>query len=179
MKKIAAAALAATITVGALAPTAGAQITNQGFVFPVTNTMVGGTCLIKGVPGSPAPYTPDQAAAQIPIFAEDASKTDNGQSTSPRELRAKFFAGVLSGNEAAINEYSVGLAEYVRALEACAAKKDYKSDAVITQSSKMTPSERAAAFWTPLAVSIVALLGTVALPALKPMLPANIAAMLP
>lgn len=50
---------------------------------------------------------------------------------------------------------------------------------VTHQSSKMSPSERAVAFWTPLAVGIVALLGAVALPALKPMLPANIAAMLP
>lgn len=47
------------------------------------------------------------------------------------------------------------------------------------KSSKMTQSERAATFWTPVALLIAGVLGAVALPALKPMLPANIAAMLP
>ena len=43
---------------------------------------------------------------------------------------------------------------------------------VTHQSSKMSPSERTVAFWTPLVVGIVALLGAVALPV-------SIAAMLP
>ncbi|MCQ4609932.1 MULTISPECIES: hypothetical protein [unclassified Corynebacterium] len=45
--------------------------------------------------------------------------------------------------------------------------------------TRVAQHERAVAFWTSIALLIAGVLGTVALPALEPMLPANIAAMLP
>ena len=45
--------------------------------------------------------------------------------------------------------------------------------------TRVAQHERAAAFWTSIALLIAGALGTVALPALEPMLPANIAALLP
>lgn len=193
MKKIAAVALAATMTVGALAPTAGAdEYSNIPGAYAVSK-FENNKCWIEArldgeshVSGHAAPAEAADGLRELKESAEeDKAKGYEYYAGTAHLLR--FITGTddtrtdvdLLVRDVANTKQHLFFREYQRALEACAAGREYETSAALQQSSKMTQSERAAAFWTPVALLIAGILGAVALPALKPMLPANIAAMLP
>lgn len=190
MKKIAAAALAATMTVGALTPTAGADEYSNIPGPYVTNKFKNNKCWIearldgeKDGPGTP--YTAAEAADTLREFNEEVEKdkAKGRESYAGTAHLLRFITGTddtrTNLRDALNTKEQLLTREYLRALEACAAGREYETNKLLQQSSKMTQSERAAAFWTPVALLIAGVLGAVALPALKPMLPANITAMLP
>ena len=200
MKKIAAAALAATMTVGAMAPNAGAETEKPSLdhlmisTAPLGNKMVDAdTCKIT--------MTSAKSAAEFlagtwdrPYYKETRSKTKMSESLPKfendlKKLQGKYRPQLIqfyTGTTAGLSEdelwdladaiYDI---EYMKSQIACAKGENYEASFITQQSSKMKQSERTAAFWTPVALLIAGVLGAVALPALKPMLPANIAAMLP
>lgn len=193
MKKIAAAALAATLTVGTLVPTAGAdEHSNVPDVYAI-NKIKNNECWMEirvdGEVFDDGPLTPAKVAQTLrEIKKEDEKKKAEGDKYYAGTAHLlRFITGTddnrddfdLSENELRNTKYQMFEREYRRALNACATGREYETNKLLQQSSKMTQSERAAAFWTPVALLIAGVLGAVALPALKPMLPANIAAMLP
>lgn len=195
MKKMAAAALAATMTAGAMAPTAGAdEYSNIPGAYAI-NKFENNKCWIEaridGESHASAHVTPAEAADELRELKEDTEKAK----AEGREYYAgtahllRFITGTddtrtdvdldLGIRDVANTKQHLFEREVRRALEACATGREYETNKLLQQSSKMTQPERAAAFWTPVALLIAGVLGAVALPALKPMLPANIAAMLP
>lgn len=200
MKRIAAAALATTMAIGAMAPTAGAAPKKHPFdqyliSAPLGNKMInnGKDCKItytgsKRVgehlddPSLPA-YTTEEEYHDVAkkMLAENEAFLKEIQD-SYRSLLMQFYTGTtIDRDEDKLKElpdvlYAI---EYQKAKIACGKGEDYQTNFITQQSSKMTQAGRAATFWTPIALLIAGVLGAVALPALKPMLPANIAAMLP
>ncbi|WPJ91793.1 hypothetical protein [Corynebacterium sp. UMB2355A] len=194
MKKIAAVALAATMTVGALAPTAGAhEYSNIPGAYAV-NKFEDNKCWILAqldgeMYGFGGPRTPAEAADNLRELKEGAEedKAEGYEYYAGTAHLLRFITGTddtrtdvdLLVRDVANTKQHLFEREYRRALEACATGREYETNKLLQQSSKMTQSERAAAFWTPVALLFAGVLGAVALPTLKPMLPANIAAMLP
>ncbi|WP_421628767.1 hypothetical protein [Corynebacterium pseudogenitalium] len=199
MKKIAAVALAATMTVGALAPTTGAETEKHPMdsyliSAPLGNKMLDNdTCEItwtgtKTVDeflagGSLAPYEKRKSAKtfqQMLLPGYERDLKENQEKYRPQLIR--FYTGTTAGlseNEQSDILDALYDIEYLKSHIACAKGENYEASFITQQSSKMKQSERAAAFWTPVALLFAGVLGAVALPTLKPMLPANIAAMLP
>ena len=194
MKKIAAVALAATMTVGALAPTAGAdEYSNIPGAYAI-NKFENNKCWIEArfdgeSYGSDGSYTPAEAAQTLrEIKKEDErKKTEGDKYYAGTAHLLRFITGTddnrddfdLSESGLQNTKHQMVEREYRRMAEACANGRAYETNKLLQQSSKMTQAGRAAMFWTPVALLIAGVLGAVALPALKPMLPANIAAMLP
>lgn len=200
MKKIAAVALAATMTAGAMAPTAGAETEKPSLdhfmisTAPLGNKMHDAdTCKITstdtknagefldGTWDHPYPketYSKTKMSESLPKFENDLKKLQ--EKYRPQLIR--FYTGTTAGlsyeelQDIADAIYEI---EFTKSKIACAKGENYEASFITQQSSKMKQSERAAAFWTPVALLFAGVLGAVALPTLKPMLPANIAAMLP
>ncbi|MCO6394615.1 MULTISPECIES: hypothetical protein [Corynebacterium] len=199
MKKIAAVALAATMTVGALAPTTGAETEKHPMdsyliSAPLGNKMVDkNTCKITETnmsivqrhlddPSEAAYFTKqtDRTWA-IENLPKIEARLRELQSTN-RSLLIQFYTGTtITKDEKILKEFPELLytIESFKSYIACAKGENYEASFITQQSSKMTNAGRAATFWTPVALLIAGVLGAVALPTLKPMLPANIAAMLP
>lgn len=193
MKKIVAAALAATMTVGALAPTAGAdEYSNIPGAYAISkfeNNKCWIQARIDGEVIDDISVTPAEAAQELRTYKkiDEKLKAEGHERLAGTAHLLRFLTGT-DDNRDDIDLIASGVPhtkqqlyqrEVRRALEACATGRTYETNKLLQQSSKMTQSERAAAFWTPAALLIAGVLGAVALPALKPMLPANIAAMLP
>lgn len=199
MKKIAAVALAATMTIGVMAPTAGAEArkpTLDDFMVsaPLGNKMLNAdTCEITRTdaktagefldgtypyPVDKSEYTKEFQTEYLPSYENDLKKAQ--EKFRPQLIR--FYTGTTAGlgyEELWDIADAIYRIEELKAYIACAKGENYEASFITQQSSKMTQAGRAATFWTPIALLIAGVLGAVALPALKPMLPANIAAMLP
>ncbi|OIR41232.1 hypothetical protein [Corynebacterium sp. NML120713] len=163
MKKFATAAVAATMALGLAAPAAKAADT-----VTVTNTMVNGNCVIKVLDGGTLTYnqtfTPTQAEAELAADPGDGSEFAD---------RLGFLSGIDEGS------WKTAKWESRKAMSACTKSRNYKTDGITALSLRMDRTARLATFWTLTGVGLLTGIVALALPALKPMLPANIAAMLP
>ena len=164
MKKFATTALAATMTLGLVVPAAEAAT-----VINTTNTMVNGKCVIE-VTGDGKVFdrqtiTPAEAQQGL-----DAYKFSTGSEFVDR-------LGFLSGIEESYRKTAEW--EVRNAMTACTKSRNYGTDGITALSLGLDRTARLATFWTLTGVGLLAGAVALALPALKPMLPANIAAMLP
>ena len=164
MKKFATAAVAATMALGLTVPTAEAAT-----VINTTNTMVNGKCVIE-VTGDGEVLSHQTTTATEAQQALDAYKFSTGSEFVDR-------LGFLSGIEE--NYQKTAEWEVRNALTACTKSRNYGTDGITALSLGLDRTARLATFWTLTGVGLLAGVVALALPALKPMLPANIAAMLP
>lgn len=174
MKKLTAAAIAATMALTVAAPAAeAAQVRVLNIYVPAIDQ-----CTIVGSKYNGEFDLDDLDKAQkiyiTPAKArEELERAKAGTGKSEFVDRMNFLAG-LESSPVPTFEYEV-----VNAYRACANKQAYETDGITALSADMDQTSRQATFWTLISVGIVSVIGAVALPALKPMLPANIAAMLP
>lgn len=163
MKKIATAAVAATMTLGLAVPAAEAAE-----VVTVTNTMTNGNCVVEVRSGGTLTYketfTPSRAKAELAADPGDGSELVD---------RLGFLSGIDASGQ------KTGEWEGRKAFTACTKSRNYKTDGITALSLGMDQTARLATFWTLTGVGLLTGIVALALPALKPMLPANIAAMLP
>ena len=164
MKKFTTAAVAATMALGLTVPAAEAATVGK-----ITNTMVNGKCVIEtAVDGkvlARQTVTPAQAQQEL-----DSYKAGTG---SEFVDRLGFLSGIEESNEKTAEW------EARNALAACTKNRNYGTDGITALSVAMDRTARLATFWTLTGVGLLTGAVALALPALKPMLPANIAAMLP
>ncbi|MCQ4608778.1 hypothetical protein [Corynebacterium pseudogenitalium] len=151
MKKFATAAVAATMTLGLIVPTAGAaeeKGSSYDDAYKVTTVVSGNTCKITYPSGRTNTLTPAQAKLKMPNAA-----------TADTTLR--HHQAYLWGNsDATLYDFKKG--EDLLALQACANGQNYTTNFVNSLSSVVEPHEgRAAAYW--LSVIVPALLGIAAL----------------
>lgn len=150
MKKFAIAAVAATMTLGLVVPTADAaeeKGSSYDDAYVVTNTVFGNTCTISDSDGGKKTRT------------IAAAKQEVGRSHA--DLILMYHQAYLRGDKDS-TLYNFKKGEDLLALQACASGENYTTNFVNSLSSVVEPHEgRAAAYW--LSVIVPALLGIAAL----------------
>lgn len=168
MKKIATAAVAATMALGLAVPTAGAaedKGSSYDNAYVVSTVVSGNTCKITYPSGRTDTLTPAQAKQKI-----DPSTAD---------LILMYHQAYLRGDSDA-TLYNFKKGEDLLALQACSNGENYTTNFANSLSSVVEPHEgRAAAYWllkviVPLGIGIAAL-GAAFSPEFRHMLPAPVA----
>ncbi|MDK8245070.1 MULTISPECIES: hypothetical protein [unclassified Corynebacterium] len=151
MKKFATAAVAATMTLGLIVPTAGAaeeKGSSYDDAYKVTTVVSGNKCTITYAIGLPDTLTPAEARRKMP------------DATTANSFLMNHQAYLRGDSDQTFYDFMKG--EDLLALQACANGENYTTNFVNSLSSVVEPHEgRAAAYW--LSVIVPALLGIAAL----------------